>query len=155
MISGETPVNDRAKERREGVVAAVKAFGRGARLTHIVEAPYQLDEAGAELSEIMAQPETPTVVLCANDALAAGAMIKAREMGLDLPRDLSFVGFDDIGLPRVVTPALTTVRVPQTEMGQGAARLLLGMMAGKSELGSITLDTRLIHRASLVPPLES
>ena len=155
MISGQTHLNDRAKERQQGVIDAVRAFGQGARLTHVIEAPYLIDEAGDALVEIMGQAEKPTVVLCANDAQAAGAMIKARAMGLNLPRDLSFVGFDDIGLARVVTPALTTVRVPQVEMGRGAARLLLDMMAGKSNLSSQTIATELIRRESLVPPLEA
>lgn len=155
MISGQTRLNDRAKERQKGVIDAVRSFGQGARLTHVIEAPYLLDEAGAALAEIMARTEKPTVVLCANDAQAAGAMIKARELGFDLPRDLSFVGFDDIGLARVVTPALTTVRVPQVEMGQGAARLLLDMLAGKTGLTSLTIATELIVRDSLTPPFEA
>ena len=152
LICGMTAVNDRARDRRDGVIAAVEAFGQGAHLTHMVEAPYLIDEAGAALAEIMAQDETPTVILCANDAQAAGAMIKARDIGLELPRDLSFVGFDDIGLARLVTPALTTIRVPQTEMGQKAARLLVDMVAGGSDIASLTLETELIHRDSLVPP---
>lgn len=155
LICGVTAVNDRARDRRDGVIAAIEKFGQGARITHMVEAPYLIEEAGAALAEIMAQPETPTVILCANDAQAAGAMVRARDMGLRLPQDLSFVGFDDIGLARLVTPALTTVRVPQTAMGQGAARLLLDMVAGKTGLTSRTLETELIHRASLVPPHEA
>ena len=155
MICGDTEVNDRAKARQQGVIAAIEAFGQGAHLTHMVETPYLIDAAGDALEVIMAQPETPTVVLCANDAQAAGAMIRAREMGLNLPQDLSFVGFDDIGVARVVTPALTTVRVPQQQMGTEAARLLLDMMAGKSDIASLTLETELVHRASLVPPLNA
>lgn len=155
LICGVTAINDRARARRDGAIAAIESFGQGARLTHMVEAPYLIDEAGAALAEIMAQPEKPTAILCANDAQAAGAMVEAREMGFELPRDLSFVGFDDIGLARLVTPALTTIRVPQARMGRGAARLLLDMVAGKTNLASQTLETELIHRASLIPPLEA
>lgn len=152
LIAGETGTNDRAKARRDGVLEAIEAFGDGAHLTHEVEAPYLLDAAAAAFSEIMAQPETPTVVLCANDAQAAGAMVQARDMGLSLPEDMSFIGFDDIGLARVVTPPLATVRVPQIEMGRGAARLLLSMLRGETGLTSTTLPTEFIPRASLCPP---
>ena len=152
MIAGETGSNDRALARRDGVIGAIEAYGDGAQLTHVIEAPYLLDEAADAFTQIMAQPVTPTVILCANDAQAAGAMIVAREMGLDLPRDMSFVGFDDIGLARVVSPALATVRVPQNEMGQGAAQLLLAMLSGKGDLSSIRLETEFIQRASLCPP---
>ncbi|WP_227271339.1 LacI family DNA-binding transcriptional regulator [Roseobacter weihaiensis] len=155
MISGITEGNDRAQARRDGVIAAVAAYGQGARLTHVVQAPYLLDDGAAALGEIMAQAEKPTVVLCANDALAAGAMLKARELGLSLPEDLSFVGFDDVGLARVVTPQLATVSVPQIEIGRRAAQLLLGRLKGQDDLVSTTLETEFIHRASLCAPRDA
>lgn len=155
MISGVTTGNDRAAARRAGVVEAVGRFGQGARLTHLVEAPYLLDDGARALREIMAQSERPTAVLCASDALAAGAMVAAQDMGLSLPEDLSFVGFDDVGLARVVTPALATVRVPQLAMGRAAARLLQQRIAGEMGLLSETFKTEFVHRASLVAPRET
>lgn len=155
MICGITAGNDRALARRQGVIEAVARFGQGARITHKVAAPYLLDAGGQALVEIMQKPERPTVVLCANDALAAGAMVAAREMGLSLPKDLSFVGFDDVGLARVVTPPLATVRVPQLAMGQAAAQLLRQRIAGEDRLSSVIFDTEFVHRASLVPPPEA
>ncbi|AEI92666.1 LacI family DNA-binding transcriptional regulator [Roseobacter litoralis] len=152
VISGQTASNDRAKARRDGVYAAVARFGDGARITHEVEAPYLIDDAAAAFDQIMAQAEKPTVVLCANDALAAGAMMRAREIGMSLPDEMSFVGFDDVGLARVVTPALTTVRVPQIEMGRAAAQFLLAKIAGENDLSSTTFATEFIQRESLKPP---
>lgn len=152
MICGITEVNDRAKARRDGVVAAVAAYGQGARLTHMVEAPYILDAAADALAEIMKQDERPTVILCANDAQAAGAMMGARAMGLRLPEDLSFVGFDGVGISRVVTPPLATVRVPQIEIGRAAAQLLLQQIAGGDGLVSKTFPTEFMQRQSLAPP---
>lgn len=154
VISGITLGNDRASARLEGIIAAVAEFGDGARLTHIVEAPYLLDPAAAALDEIMKQSEKPTVVICANDALAAGAMMRARELGFSLPDDLSFVGFDDVGLARVVTPPIATVRVPQDQMGRAAARLLLDRIAGKTPLASQIFEADFVQRASLAPPSE-
>lgn len=155
MISGVTKNNDRAEARKCGVIEAINAFGQGARLTHMIEAPYLLDAAADALTEIMAQPEKPTIVICANDAQAAGAMTRARELGLQLPRDLSFIGFDDVGIARVVTPALATVRVPQIEMGRAAARLLLDRIARRDGLVSRTFPTRFIDRPSLAAPSEA
>jgi LacI family transcriptional regulator len=152
LICGITEVNDRAQARRDGVVAAVKAYGQGARLTHMIEAPYLLEAAGDAFAEIMAQGETPTVILCANDAQAAGAMLKAREMGFRMPEDVSFVGFDDVGIARVVTPPLATVRVPQIEIGRAAAQLLLQKIAKREGLASTTFPTEFIERPSLAPP---
>ncbi|QJF50363.1 LacI family DNA-binding transcriptional regulator [Roseobacter ponti] len=155
MICGQTRNNDRARARRDGVIAAVAAWGDGARLTHLIEAPYMLDESGAAFATIMRQQEIPTVVLCGNDAQAAGAMAQARAMGLSLPDDMSFIGFDDIGLARVLHPALATVRVPQFDMGHRAAALLLDRIEGREDLQSVVLDTEFMDRASLAPPREA
>ncbi|MEM1076827.1 MAG: LacI family DNA-binding transcriptional regulator [Pseudomonadota bacterium] len=152
MISGVTQGNDRALARRDGVLASIEAYGDGAWLTHVVEAPYLIDQGARAFETIMTLDHTPTVVLCANDALAAGAMMQARAMGLDLPGDMSFVGFDDVGLARVVTPQLATVQVPQEEMGRKAAQLLLAKRTGRDEVTSSVLPTRFIHRASLATP---
>ena len=152
VIAGETVHNDRARARRDGVVRAVREFGQGARITDLLEVPYLLDDGAQALAGLMARPEVPTVVMCGNDVLAAGAMMQARDMGLALPDDLSFVGFDDIGLARVVTPALATVRVPQIEMGRAAAELLVSRLAGAQVLSSTTFATEFIHRASLAAP---
>lgn len=154
MICGMTEVNDRARARREGVLRAIADFGEGARLTYEVEAPYAIDSGAEALAEILRQPEVPTALLCANDVLAAGAMVEARSRGLAMPDDLSVVGFDDVGLSRVVTPPLATVRVPQIEMGQKAAKLLLAVLNGETGLSSTTLETEFMHRASLAPPRE-
>lgn len=155
LICGLTDVNDRAAARREGVHYAIQTFGQGAHLTHEVQAPYLIDQGATALAEILRQPETPTAVLCANDALAAGAMMEARAQGMTLPDDMSFVGFDDVGIARVVTPPLATVRVPQIEMGRAAARVLLGTLAGETGLTSTTLETQFIHRGSLVAAREA
>ena len=78
-------------------------------------------------------------------------MIATRGLNLNIPDDISIVGFDDIGLASVVTPPMTTVRVPQIEMGRAAAALLLDVVAGKPDLSGVRLDTQFIERGSLGP----
>jgi LacI family transcriptional regulator len=76
----------------------------------------------------------------------------AAERGLDVPRDLSVVGFDDSGLAAVVTPGLTTVRQPLEEMGRMAVSLLSRLVDGQRvETLRIELATRLVVRASTAP----
>ena len=112
-------------------------------------------EGGAHgLSNLMQQQPTPTAIICANDGLAAGALLRARELGIAVPEQLSITGFDDIALARAVTPALTTVRVPQMEMGVAAAELLLAQLdtgVPRQQLQSVELDTEIILRDSLGP----
>lgn len=154
MIGGISAANDRARARIDGVRAAIEACP-GAALIRLVESAYLLEPGAQAFGAVMAglpPPDRPTAVICGNDVLAAGAMVAARRAGLRVPDDLSITGFDDIGLAAVLDPGLTTVHVPQVEMGRAAARLLLRRVAGEQALSSVVLDTRVVMRGSLAPP---
>jgi LacI family transcriptional regulator len=152
MISGERKSNDRAQARVDGVRQAISDHGRGAALLSITEVKYRLQMgADAFVTAYDTRPH-PTAIICGNDVLAAGAMMQAREMGLDIPGDVSIVGFDDIGLARAVQPGLTTVRVPQIEMGRQAAEVLLAKINGTPLPPNPKLKTEFIMRGTLAPP---
>jgi LacI family transcriptional regulator len=76
----------------------------------------------------MKRPVKPTVVMCGNDVLAVGAINKAKDMGLNIPEDISITGFDDIELSTVIEPNLTTVHVPHRQMGRRSAQTLINMI---------------------------
>jgi LacI family transcriptional regulator len=80
------------------------------------------EQAGAAL---LAKPERPTAIFAANDEMAAGVCVAARHRGLDIPRDLSVCGFDDIPIAIQVWPALTSVTQPIQDMAEKAAELLI------------------------------
>lgn len=155
MICGVRAGNDRATDRFDGVSAAIHDFGQGARLVRAVDAQYRLEFGGDAFETLMSDTPRPTAIICGNDVLAAGALKRARELGLDVPGDVSLVGFDDIGLASVVTPPLATVRVPQIEMGREAARLLLARLSGEEGGGPVELHTEFMPRASLGPPAQA
>jgi LacI family transcriptional regulator len=64
-------------------------------------------------------PHRPSALFCANDLMAVGALDAARELKLAVPRDLSVVGYDDQDLARYTHPPLSTVLLPNYEMGVG------------------------------------
>jgi LacI family transcriptional regulator len=66
-----------------------------------------------------------TALVALNDAMAIGALSVCRERGIAVPDELSVIGFDDMPIARDVTPALTSVRLPLTELGERAMRLAL------------------------------
>ncbi len=148
MIAGVSAGNDRVSERIAGVRAAVAARD-GAELVALAEAPYLLDPAGDAFDTVWAA--RPTAIIGGSDVLAAGAVVRARQMGVAVPDDVSVTGFDDIGLSLVCHPALTTVRVPQFEMGRAAAAILLARLAGKPAESAL-FETQIIERGSLAPP---
>ena len=97
-----------------------------------VELPAQLvrdaafDQATARrvAVEMLTLPEPPTALLCVNDLMAFGAMNAARSLGLQVPADVSVMGFDDIRMAGWEAFRLTTVRQPLAEMARASVRLL-------------------------------
>lgn len=152
LISAETATNDRARSRLSGVRDAMRDAGLCEARLQVIETPYGIGN-GAQAFEALARaPDPATVVMCGNDVLAVGALRRAREMGLDVPGQVSITGFDDIELAQVAVPALTTIHVPHREMGRRAARMLIEMVEGEAPPDPVRLETQLIWRDSLGPP---
>jgi DNA-binding LacI/PurR family transcriptional regulator len=94
-------------------------------------------------------PEPPTAVIALSDLLALGVMDAAAERGLEVPADLSVVGFDDIAAAAAASPPLTTVRQQHTEKGAAAVRLLLD---DPDDRESVLLPAELVIRSTTAPP---
>ena len=92
----------------------------------------------------------PTAVFCATDELAVGAMAAARQANLDIPKDVSFFGFDDLQLAGLMFPALSTVSVPRFEMGhRGAEELYKQIYKDGIPSAKIMLKHQLVIRDSV------
>ncbi|SOH93759.1 LacI family transcriptional regulator [Monaibacterium marinum] len=150
MIVGVNAGNDRAMKRAEGARKMCAELGLPA--LRIVESSYTLEAGEYAAQQILSNGERPTAIICGNDVLAAGAIFAARKLGLDVPRDLSIVGFDDIDLARVTLPPLTTVRVPHRRMGRTAARHILDWIRSDQRPDSVVYDAEWVERQSLAPP---
>lgn len=107
-------------------------------------------EAGYEgAKHLLSGEKRPTAIFAFNDTVAVGALRFALEQGIAVPDDLSIVGVDDIPLSSFVTPRLTTVAQPMTELGRAAAELLLKRIQGESgESKHLIFPTRLVIRES-------
>ncbi|RDE07524.1 LacI family DNA-binding transcriptional regulator [Sphingomonas aracearum] len=139
-----------AAERRAGFEEAVAAAELALPRSWIAQGSYTFEsgqEAGERLLDLSPRP---TAIFCANDEMAAGLVHAARARGLDVPRDLSVIGFDDTPIAAHLWPPLTTVRWPSISMARTAALKLIG---GEQEVEepSRFLST-LIRRASVAPP---
>jgi LacI family transcriptional regulator len=114
-------------------------------------------EAGIKaLSVLTAMPDPPSAVLCSNDMTAIGVMRAAFDLSLNVPRDLSVIGFDDIRLAQFMTPPLSTVQMSQTEIATLAFSGLLDSLEpsrGGSERQVYPLKTNLVlrHSTALAP----
>lgn len=92
----------------------------------------------------------PTALVAANDYVAAGSLRSAQERGLQVPRDLSVIGFDDVDVARSTFPALTTIRQPLRELGRRAAAAVLTLLEGDAA-ASAELPVELVVRDSVRP----
>ncbi len=136
MVAGITAHNDRAADRVAGVRGALAQAGLRLAPRHLVESAYTVGDARAATRVLLdatgtgASAARPSALLCGNDVLAFGALLECAAQGLDVPRDISVVGFDDLDLARQWRPALTTVHVPTELMWTLAADYLLARLDG-------------------------
>jgi LacI family transcriptional regulator len=155
MLAGVTHDNDRATARLAGVRDALAAAGLKLPPAYVAERRYGLAAAREGLQHLMRAPTPPTAVVCGNDVLAFGALLEAQRLGLDVPRELSIVGFDDLELASHVHPALTTVHVPAEAMWRTAADQVLAMLGGGDVPPDAQVEVSLVVRGSTAPPAAS
>ena len=112
---------DRTRGYREGMIAAGLADDdRWVAWGNFSE------ESGVEAArDLLARTPRPTAIVAANDMMAIGALRAAEEAGIDVPRQLTLVGADDVSLASYVRPRLTTLRQPMYDIGRAATELLL------------------------------
>jgi LacI family transcriptional regulator len=103
-------------------------------------------------TELLSRPALPTAIVAANDMLALGCYTAVERLGLRCPDDVSVVGFNDMPFIDRLSPPLTTVRVPQYELGTQAAELLLERIAQPDvPLKILLLAPQLVVRGSTGP----
>jgi len=141
-------------DRLAGYHAALVAAGLAVVPALAVEADFTVRGGEDAAHRLLTLPETPTAVFALNDNMAIGAVRAAQSRGLDVPADLSVVGFDDVEAAMLVTPALTTIRQPLQEMGRVAVGLLYRELEGRPlDASRLEVSTRLVVRASTaIPP---
>jgi LacI family transcriptional regulator len=153
-ITAKRSDNNRARARFDGLCEAMLAHGLPPENLPVEETAYAIDNGARAFARLMDIDPRPTAVMCGNDVLAVGALKMARQMGIDVPGQVSITGFDDIEIAQIVTPALTTVHVPHREMGRRAAQMLLDMRSGADQGASVALDVSIEWRDSLGPAPE-
>lgn len=152
MISGTLANNERARERAFGVREALRRRGLELGPGRFVEVSYTLQSGRAGLARVIERSPRPTSVICGNDLLAIGAIAECHARGLDVPRDVSVTGFDDMEIAAMLSPGLTTVHFPVQELGELAAQQILGAIAGEAVAPRLELPVRLVVRGTTAPP---
>lgn len=150
-ITGNIEVSSFA-ERLEGYRQALQAAGIPEDDQLVVPGSARADGGRQAARDLLALRDRPTAIFACIDLLTLGVMREAAGLGIDVPKDLSVVGFDDIALASMLTPPLTTVAQPKQEMGRLAAEMLLERIHDPDQAArKQVLDVELIVRGSTGP----
>ncbi|ODU03429.1 MAG: LacI family transcriptional regulator [Pseudonocardia sp. SCN 72-86] len=140
-----------ANDRVVGFLEAAREAGVTVPEAHVVRSRFGV-AAGVEAARAMlGSAEPPTALFCVDDTSAVGVLGVARDLGLDVPGDLSVVGYNDVPIVAQLPVPLTTVRSPAQEMGRTAVGALLRLVAG-GRVETTRLPVELVARASTAPP---
>jgi LacI family transcriptional regulator len=139
-----------AAERLRGYRAALEQAGLAPDPALEFAGDFSEESGHTAALAMLASRERPTAVFAANDCMAIGALSACREAGLKVPRDMALGGFDDIPMGRYLEPALTSVHVDISALGERATVRLLHMLddASPRDLRRETLPTTLVVRRS-------
>lgn len=132
-------------ERLEGYKKALKERGIKLREDLIFLGEYSIDTGYKGTLEILEKTKIDGIC-CGNDLIAIGAINALTKKGIQIPKDIRIVGFDDIQMAQYVNPPLTTIRQPIREMGEEAVKMLIAIIEKKSKGEVKVLKTKLVER---------
>ena len=138
-------------EREAGFVRALTLAGLSVRPEWVFEGDFGMDRGLAAADRFVALGERPTAIFAANDETAIGFMSGLRRHGVECPRDVSVVGFDDLAVAPHFWPPLTTMRQPREALGRLAAEALIDLIEGQPRSRvppRIVLSSEIIVRGS-------
>jgi LacI family transcriptional regulator, gluconate utilization system Gnt-I transcriptional repressor len=143
-------LDSRTLQRLEGWRAELQQAGlHSPTLEWLNPAPSSLALGGQMFEQIMGQTPPIDAIFFCNDDLAQGALLAALRLGLPVPQRVAIAGFNDLTGSDQMSPPLTTVRTPRTEIGEAAARMLLQLMRGETPaLDQVDLGFEVVRRAS-------
>lgn len=152
MVTGRPDLIS-AQLRERGYREALAAAGIPVDEALLRLGAFESETGRTAARELLLLPDPPTAIFAANDLSAMATLEVAAELGVDVPRRLSVVGFDNIPESALAQPPLTTVQQPIRQMGHDAAVMLMALIAGE-ELAEthVTLATTLVRRLSAAAP---
>jgi len=152
VVAQTTQNNDRAEARLQGIRDALAERSMAIQPRHFVQGFWGIKEGRQLFRRLLEQKPWPTAVICGNAYLTVGALLESQAMGIDVPKEMSIVGYDDIEIMSELPIPLTTVRVLSDEVGRRAARLLVAKLESRELAESLECDAEIVVRQSSGPP---
>jgi LacI family transcriptional regulator len=141
-----------ARDRCDGFAGDLREAGVEPRPDQVVHGGFTRDAGYAAMRELLHRGLWATAVFAVNDVMAVGALAALREAGVEVPAEVSLVGFDDIPMVRELACPLTTYRLPVEEIGERALRLALRERSPSTGSQVEHVTGNVVVRASTAPP---
>ncbi len=150
FISGH-PSHHASGLRLRGFRAALKDHRIPHEPTYVKQGHFVFESGLGAGRELLTMPKPPTAIFASNDDMAAGVLMAAHELGIQVPQGLSVAGFDDTYIARIMWPRLSTVHQPSYDLAWSATDLLLQSLKSGNGPKTARLPYRLIVRESTGP----
>jgi DNA-binding LacI/PurR family transcriptional regulator len=138
-------------QRRSAYLREMRAH-RLARQALVIPGDFTEEAGVSAAGELLRCRELPTAVFAANDMVAAGLLGGFDRAGVQVPGDVSIVGYDNISIAHLAHVSLTTIHQPRTEMGRLALELLLDRIANRRPNEVRLIEPSLVVRSTTAPP---
>lgn len=142
-----------SNRRLEGYQAALRDYGYPIIPTHIVQTEFNPESAYRAADQLLNSSPSPDAILAFSDQFAYTLYRRARELGIQIPQDLSLIGFNNEPATALLSPALSSVAQPAFEMGKRAAEILFQQIQHPTDYyraQTVVLQSKLILRGSTV-----
>lgn len=149
VVAGPQNVNTGA-DRLEGYREALRDRGIPERPEYIAFGDFRAEGGYDATRTLLSLPDRPTALFVQNNQMTIGALRAIREAGVQIPKDMALLAFDETEWASIVDPPLTTIAQPAYEMGKAAASTLLSAIrkSGPGTSRDVYLPPRLVVRAS-------
>ncbi|WP_318516334.1 substrate-binding domain-containing protein [Photobacterium leiognathi] len=139
-----------AEMRYNGYLQAMDEAGFSVEASWVVEADFECEGGYNAFSQLHANGTLPSALVVANDMMAMGVINAANELGIQIPEQLSIIGYDDIHIAKFMSPSLTTIHQPKYRLGQAAVETLLTRLdEPETAPRIIELEPTLVERNSV------
>ncbi|AUI87800.1 transcriptional repressor PurR [Vibrio azureus] len=143
-------VKHQAQMRYEGFKRAMVEAKLEFNANWIIESDFECEGGYQAFHKMRDNGPLPSAIFVSNDMMAMGVLNAANELGIQIPQELSIIGYDDIHIAKFMSPALTTIHQPKYRLGQAAVETLLRKLEQQSEQAQVLqLEPTLVERKSV------
>ena len=143
-------IKHQAQMRYEGYKRAMLETELEFNANWIVESDFECEGGYQAFKKMVERGPLPSSIFVSNDMMAMGVINAANELGIQIPEQLSIIGYDDIHIAKFMSPSLTTIHQPKYRLGQAAVETLLRKLDEKSvEAQVVQLEPTLVERNSV------